>query len=275
MIPKVLTIAGSDSSGGAGIQADLKTFQEYGTFGFSAITSFVTMDPDDNWSHTVTSVESTLVAKQLKTIYAGAPLAALKTGMLGEIATIEVARDYIQRFDQQNVVIDPVMACKGTTELLQPENVAKMTELLLPVATITTPNLIEAGILSGLGELKTVADMREAAKRIIELGPKNVVVKGGKRIAGEHAVDVFYDGHDFTLLENEMYHTDYNHGAGCTFAASITAGLAKGYSVKEAVIQGKAFVAAAIKDGMEINPFLGHVWHGAYNHAEKRMPRPS
>lgn len=274
MIPKILTIAGSDSSGGAGIQADLKTFQEYGTFGFSAITSFVTMDPDNNWSHSVTSVDSDVVAKQLKTIYAGAPLAALKTGMLGEIETIKVARHYIDVFNQENVVIDPVMACKGTTELLQPENVAKMVELLLPVATITTPNLIEAGILSGLGELHTVDDMKEAAKRILDLGPKNVVVKGGKRIAGNQAIDIFYDGQDFITLENEMYLTDFNHGAGCTFAASITAGLGKGFTVKEAVIQGKAFVAAAIKDGLEINPFLGHVWHGAYNHAEDRMLRP-
>lgn len=272
MIPKVLTIAGSDSSGGAGIQADLKTFQEYGTFGFSAITSFVTMDPDNEWSHTVTSVAAETVDKQLKTIYAGAPLAALKTGMLGEIATIEIARDYIERFNQQNVVIDPVMACKGTTELLQPENVAMMKKLLLPVATITTPNLIEAGILSGLGELKTIEDMQEAAKRIVELGPKNVVIKGGKRLSGATAIDIFYDGQEFTLLENEKFSTDYNHGAGCTFAAAITAGLAKGYSVKESVVQGKAFVAAAIKEGVQINPFLGHVWHGAYNNAQERMP---
>lgn len=274
MIPKVLTIAGSDSSGGAGIQADLKTFQEYGTFGFSAITSFVTMDPDENWSHTVTPVEPGLVDQQLKTIYAGAPLAALKTGMLGDLETISLARNYINAYNQQNVVIDPVMACKGTTELLQPENVSKMTELLLPVATITTPNLIEAGILSGLGELHTMADMREAAKRILELGPKTVVVKGGRRIAGDQAIDIFYDGHEFTVLENKMFQTDYNHGAGCTFAAAITAGLAKGFTVKEAVIKGKAFVAAAIEHGVKINPFLGHVWHGAYNHAEDRLPRP-
>lgn len=146
-----------------------------------------------------------------------------------------------------------------------------MKELLLPVATITTPNLIEAGILSGLGELKSIADMKEAAIKIQQLGPKNVVVKGGKRINGPVAVDVFYDGVSFTLLEAEKYPTDYNHGAGCTFAAAITAGLGKGYSVKEAVLLAKKFVAAAIKEGFEINPYLGHVWHGAYNQATKRM----
>lgn len=271
MIPKIITIAGSDSSGGAGIQADLKTFQEYGTFGFSAITSVVTMDADEGWSHTVTSMDATLVDKQLKTIYAGAPLDALKTGMLGELDTIRLARQYIDKYQQKNVVIDPVMACKGTTELLQPENVALMKELLLPVATITTPNLIEAGILSGLGELKTLDDMKEAAKKILDLGPQNVVIKGGKRLETEKATDLFYDGETFLLLENEKFDTDYNHGAGCTFAAAITAGLGKGLSVKESVILAKEFVAAAIKNGQSINPFLGHVWHGAYHQAEQRI----
>lgn len=271
MIPKIITVAGSDSSGGAGIQADLKTFQEYGTFGFSAITSIVTMDANEGWSHTVTSMEAALVEKQLKTIYAGAPLAALKTGMLGELDTIRLTRKYIDKYNQENVVIDPVMACKGTTELLQPENVALMKELLLPVATITTPNLIEAGILSGLGELTSIDDMKAAAIKILELGPKNVVIKGGKRLNSEKATDLLYDGVDFVLLENEKYDTDFNHGAGCTFAAAITAGLGKGMSVKESVLQAKKFVAAAIKNGQEINPFLGHVWHGAYNQAENRL----
>ena len=273
MIPKILTVAGSDSSGGAGIQADLKTFQEYGTFGFSTITSFVTMDPEENWSHSVTPISSDLVNKQLKTVYSGAPLQALKTGMLGELETIHLARKYIDMFDQKNVVVDPVMACKGTTELLQPENVALMKELLLPVATITTPNLIEAGILSGLGELTTLDDMKKAAINILELGPKTVVIKGGKRLESNKAIDLFYNGEEFILLENEKFETDYNHGAGCTFAAAITAGLGKGLPIKEAVSLAKDFVAAGIKNGLEINPFLGHVWHGAYNQAELRLTK--
>ena len=271
MIPKIITVAGSDSSGGAGIQADLKTFQEYGTFGFSAITSFVTMDPDEGWSHTVTPLPADLVARQLKSIYAGAPLQALKTGMLGEIDSIKITREYIDRFNQKNIVIDPVMACKGTTELLQPENVATMKDLLLPVATITTPNLVEAGILSGLGELSSVADMKRAAQKIHALGPDHVVIKGGKRLGGTNAIDVYFDGHDFSILETAKIATDANHGAGCTFAAAITAGLAKGYSVKESVFLAKDFVTAAIAAGFQINPFLGHVWHGAYQEAEKRM----
>ncbi|MHC5217313.1 bifunctional hydroxymethylpyrimidine kinase/phosphomethylpyrimidine kinase [Enterococcus sp. LJL128] len=271
MIKKVLTVAGSDSSGGAGIQADLKTFQEYGTFGFSALTSIVTMDPDEGWSHTVTPIDPELVDKQLKTIFADGALDSMKTGMLGTVEAIEITRKYIDQFHMNNVVIDPVMACKGTSELLQPENVAAMTRLLLPTATITTPNLVEAGILSEMGDLTSVEQMKEAAKKIRLLGPDYVVIKGGHRLQTEKATDLFYDGENFTLLENEKISTDFNHGAGCTFAAAIAAGLAKGFSVEKAVRTAKAFVAAGIKNGQRINPFLGHVWHGAYNQAEKRM----
>ncbi|EOH99821.1 phosphomethylpyrimidine kinase [Enterococcus haemoperoxidus ATCC BAA-382] len=273
MIKKVLTVAGSDSSGGAGIQADLKTFEEYGTFGFSALTSIVTMDPDEGWSHLVTPIDPELVDKQLKTIFAGGVLDAMKTGMLGTVEAIEITRHYIDKFAMENIVIDPVMACKGTSELLQPENVATMTRLLLPKATITTPNLVEAGILSGLGDLTSIDQMKEAAKKILDLGPKNVVIKGGHRLKSDKAIDLFYDGNDFTIFENELFRTDYNHGAGCTFAAAVTAGLAKGYSVADAVSLAKKFVAAAIKNGQKINPFLGHVWHGAYNQAQNRMTK--
>lgn len=271
MIKKVVTVAGSDSSGGAGIQADLKTFEEYGTFGFTALTSIVTMDPDNDWSHLVTPIAPDLVERQLKTIFAGGPLDALKTGMLGTIEAIEITRAYIDSFSMQNIVIDPVMACKGTSELLQPDNVAAMIDLLLPKATITTPNLIEAGILSEMGELRTIDQMKEAARKISLLGPKNVVIKGGHRLGVDQAIDVLYDGQDFSVLEGTFVATDFNHGAGCTFAAAITAGLAKGLSINHAVNLAKNFVNAAIKNGQQINPYLGHVWHGAYNQAENRM----
>ena len=271
MIKKVVTVAGSDSSGGAGIQADLKTFEEYGTFGFSAITSIVTMNPDQNWSHLVTPIESHLVEKQLKSIFAGGPLDAMKTGMLGTIETIEITRKFIDQFDMTNIVVDPVMACKGTSELLQPDNVTAMVQLLLPKATITTPNLVEAGILSELGDLTTLDQMKKAAKKIATLGPRNVVIKGGHRLDTKYATDLFYDGTTFTVLEGDLHATDFNHGAGCTFAAAITAGLAKGFSTQKSVSLAKSFVASAIKHGLKINPYLGHVWHGAYNHAEKRM----
>lgn len=268
---KVLTIAGSDSTGGAGIQADLKTFEEYGVFGFSSLTSIVTMDPTTGWSHEVTELPETLLEKQLISVFAGGPVAALKTGMMGNEQNIKMASKYIKQEKNQKVVIDPVIACKGTAQILQPKSVEGLKNDLLPLALVATPNLIEAGILSGLGEISSVAEMEEAAKRIVQMGAKHVVVKGGHRLAGEKALDLFYDGHTAHLLENELYPTDYNHGAGCTFSAAITAGLAKGYSVLEAVTLAKKFVAAAIKHGIQVNPYVGHVWHGAYTHAEQRM----
>lgn len=274
MIPKIMTIAGSDASGGAGLQADLKTFEEYGTFGFSAITSFVTMDPDENWSHEVTPVASELLGKQLKTIYAGAPLQAVKTGMLGSVENVEMASFYLDKFHQENIVVDPVMACKGTTELLQPELTYAMMQKLLPKALVTTPNLIEAGILADMGELTTLSQMEEAAKKIYALGPKVVVIKGGHRLKTTEALDLYYDGQDFIYLVGEKYPTDFNHGAGCTFAAAITAGLAKGFTPLAAAETAKKFVNAAILHGIKINPFLGHVWHGAFNEGEKRMAGP-
>lgn len=271
MIKKVLTIAGSDASGGAGIQADLKTFEEYGVFGFSTITSIVTIDEDKNWDHTITPIDPELVDKQLKTVYASRPIDALKTGMLGTVETIEITRHYIDKFDMQNIVIDPVIACKGTCQLLQPENVEAMSNLLLPKALITTPNLVEAGILSKMGDLTSVDQMKEAAKKIKELGAKNVVIKGGHRLNIDKAIDLFYDGNEFTLLEGPMIKTNFNHGAGCIFAAAITASIAKGTSVIDAVQLAKKFVAAAIEHGQQINPFVGYAWHGAYNQAENRM----
>ena len=268
---KVLSIAGSDSTGGAGIQADLKTFEEYGVFGFSSLTSIVTMDPTTGWSHEVTELPETLLEKQLISVFAGGPVAALKTGMMGNEQNIKMASKYIKQEKIQKVVIDPVIACKGTAQILQPKSVEGLKNDLLPLALVATPNLIEAGILSGLGEISSVAEMEEAAKRIVQMGAEHVVVKGGHRLVGEKALDLFYDGHTAHLLENELYPTDYNHGAGCTFSAAITAGLAKGYSVLEAVTLAKKFVAAAIKHGIQVNPYVGHVWHGAYTHAEQRM----
>jgi pyridoxine kinase len=271
MIKKVLTIAGSDSTAGGGLQADLKTFEEFGVFGFSSLTTIVTMDPEKGWSHEITELDSALLRKQLVSVFAGGAVDSLKTGMMGSVANIEVASEFMANYHMKNIVIDPVIACKGTTELLQPETVDKMKELLIPKALITTPNLIEAGILSGLGDLKSVEAIKAAAKKIYALGAKNVVIKGGHRLGTAKAIDVFYDGHDFDILENELYQTDFNHGAGCTFAAAITASIAKGASVKESVYLAKHFVAAGIKNGVSVNPYVGHVWHGAYNKAESRI----
>ncbi|MBY0040460.1 bifunctional hydroxymethylpyrimidine kinase/phosphomethylpyrimidine kinase [Bacillus bombysepticus] len=269
-VKKVLTIAGSDSSGGAGLQADLKTFEEYGTFGLTAITTIVTMDPNENWRHNVYPIEKELVQAQLKTIFSVGKLDAMKTGMLGSIDMIKHVRDVIETYEMQNVVIDPVMVCKGENEPLYPENGLAMRDFLLPKATIVTPNLFEAGQLSGLGNIKTVNEMKEAAKRIIDLGAQNVVIKGGKSLENHKATDLLYDGVEFVLYETEKVQTNCNHGAGCTFAAAITAGLAKGLSVQETVAKAKDFVTEGIKSGFALNTSVGPVWHGAYNKADLR-----
>ncbi len=261
---KTLTIAGSDSSGGAGIQADLKTFEEYGTYGFSALTTIVTMDPDNGWHHNVYPVDAALVAEQLKTIFAGGPVNAMKTGMLGSVDIVRVAEQAIKNNHQSNVVIDPVMVCKGEDEVLNPESADAIRDLLLPLATVVTPNLFEAGVLSGLGKLSSIDEMKEAARKIHALGAQNVVVKGGKALDGAKAIDVFFDGSDFTVLESDKIEPAYNHGAGCTFAAAITGGLANGLSVKDAVSKAKDFVSAAIRSGYQFNEYVGPVFHGGY-----------
>ncbi|WP_145024147.1 pyridoxine/pyridoxal/pyridoxamine kinase [Paenibacillus sp. Y412MC10] len=263
-IMKTLTIAGSDSSGGAGIQADLKTFEEYGTYGFSALTTIVTMDPDNGWHHNVYPVDSALVAEQLKTVFAGGPVDAMKTGMLGSVDIVRVAEQAIKSNQQKNVVIDPVMVCKGEDEVLNPESAEAIRDLLLPLATVVTPNLFEAGVLSGLGKLTSVEEMKEAARKIHGLGAQNVVVKGGKALGGDRAIDVFFDGKDFTVLETDKIEPAYNHGAGCTFAAAITGGLANGLSVADAVAKAKDFVSAAIRSGYQFNEYVGPVFHGGY-----------
>lgn len=261
---KTLTLAGSDSSGGAGIQADLKTFQEYGVYGMNALTSIVTMDPTNDWAHDVFSIDVAAVEKQLSTILS-VGVDAMKTGMLGSVEIIKLGAKKIDEYKLDNIVIDPVMVCKGEDEVLQPENTDAMRELLIPRATITTPNLFEAGQLARTGPIKTIDGMKEAAVIIHELGAKNVVIKGGKALDHERAVDLFYDGSEFTLLEKDMLNTTYNHGAGCTFAAAITANLANGKSVKEAVMAAKEFVTAAIAHGWKLNEYVGPVMHGAYN----------
>lgn len=270
-IKKVLTVAGSDSSGGAGLQADLKTFEEYGTFGFSAITSIVTMDDDNHWHHTVHSIDPELVHQQIKTVLSGGKLDAMKTGMLGSVEVIELLSMIIDQHDIANVVIDPVMVCKGEDEVVQPENGQAILELLLPRATIVTPNLFEAGQLAGIRKVSTVDDMKEAAHKIFDLGAKNIVIKGGKALEDEKAIDLLFDGTEFTLYEAEKMNTNHNHGAGCTFAAAIAAGLAKGMSVKDAVAKAKQFTTAGIQGGFAFNRFVGPVWHGAYNKAEQRL----
>lgn len=266
-LKKVLTIAGSDTSAGAGMQADLKTFQELDVYGMVALTSIVTMDKE-TWSHDVTPIDMNVFEKQLETAISIGP-DAIKTGMLGTQDIIKRAGDVFVESGADYFVVDPVMVCKGEDEVLNPGNTEAMIQYLLPKATVVTPNLFEAGQLSGLGKLTSIEDMKKAAQVIYDKGTPHVIIKGGKALDQDTSYDLYYDGQQFYQLTTDMFQQSYNHGAGCTFAAATTAYLANGKSPKEAIIAAKAFVASAIKNGWKMNDFVGPVDHGAYNRIEQ------
>ncbi|SES97357.1 pyridoxine kinase [Salinibacillus kushneri] len=262
-LPKALTIAGSDSSGGAGIQADLKTFQEHGIYGMSALTVVVAMNPHNNWSHDTYPIDADTVRAQLSTILEGIGVDVMKTGMLPTVEIIETAAKAIKDYNLNQAVIDPVMVCKGADEVIYPELAEALRDVLTPVAKIVTPNLWEAGQLSGMGALTTIEQMKEAAVKIHELGAQNVLIKGGNKLDHENAVDVFFDGNKYDILESERIDTPYTHGAGCTYSAAITAQLAKGVDVKDAVYEAKRFITSAIRNSFKLNQYVGPVNHGA------------
>ena len=266
-LKKVLTIAGSDTSAGAGMQADLKTFQELDVYGMVALTSIVTMDKE-TWSHDVTPIDMNIFEKQLETAISIGPN-AIKTGMLGTQDIIKRAGDVFVESGADYFVVDPVMVCKGEDEVLNPGNTEAMIQYLLHKATVVTPNLFEAGQLSGLGKLTSIEDMKKAAQVIYDKGTPHVIIKGGKALDQDKSYDLYYDGQQFYQLTTDMFQQSYNHGAGCTFAAATTAYLANGKSPKEAIIAAKAFVASAIKNGWKMNDFVGPVDHGAYNRIEQ------
>jgi pyridoxine kinase len=253
---KALTIAGSDTSGGAGIQADLKTFQELGVYGMTSLTVIATMDPKNHWHHSVFPIAIAALEAQLDTALS-VGIDAVKTGMLGTVETIETAAKRIKEDGLNNVVIDPVMVCKGEDEVLN-------REVMVPLATVVTPNLFEASQLAKTGPIRTIEDLKKAAVKINELGAKYVLIKGGSKLQHEKAVDLLFDGKEFKLYENERIDTTYIHGAGCTFSAAITAELAKGKSVLEAIDVAKAFITEAIRYGWKLNEYVGPTMHGAY-----------
>jgi hydroxymethylpyrimidine/phosphomethylpyrimidine kinase len=257
-----LTIAGSDSSAGAGIQADLKTFAALGVYGTSvitAVTSQNTSGVDDIFLMPPESVRS-----QLESVTLDIPLLAVKTGMLGTAEIVLVVAETIGRGQQPNLVVDPVITAGGTGRrtLLAPEAVSMLRTRLLPVAAVVTPNAAEAGALSGI-HVESLETAREAAKRILDLGPGAVVVKGG-HIAGNAAVDLLYDGRTFTEFSAPRSTTDPVHGTGCAFASALAAGLALGDDVPGAVQRAKTYVTGAIEHSLPLGHgarLLDHFWN--------------
>ena len=226
---KLATIAGSDASGGAGLEADLKTFQEYGGYGMAAITLVATMNPHKDWGHEVFPIAEDSLRAQLETIFTGIGVDAAKTGMLATPYAIELAAEYLSKYKVKNYVLDPVMICKGGNLPLNPEINELLIKKLLPLAQIIPPNVFEAGQIAHVDTPSTLGEIKEAAKRIYDMGAPHVFIKGGSKLKGaETSIDVFYDGKDFRYLEAELIKTEWTHGCGCTVAAAITAGLGVG-----------------------------------------------
>ncbi len=255
---RLATIAGSDASGGAGLEADLKTFQEYGGYGMTAITLIATMNPDKEWGHDVFPLDETALRAQMETIFKGIGVDAVKTGMLATPYAVELSAEYIEKYKVENFVLDPVMVCKSGNLALNPELNELVIKKLLPIAKITTPNVFEAGQIAKVDTPETIDEIKEAAKRIHALGIPFVFVKGGSKLKDEtKSIDIFYDGKEFTHIEDELIKTSWTHGAGCTTAAAITAGLGFGLSPLEAVKKAKRFISSSLKNGFALNQWAG------------------
>ena len=258
---KALTIAGSDSGGGAGIQADLKTFQELKVYGMSVITAVTAQNTLGVQG--VQPITPEFIGVQIDSIAEDLGVDALKTGMLFSPEIIKVVADKIKQYGWGKVVVDPVMIAKGGAPLLQKKAIIAMKELLLPLCTVATPNIPEAEVLSDT-KISTLEDKIYAAQKIISLGVKYVVIKGGHDENTNESSDLLYDGHDYFTFNSKRYLTKNTHGTGCTFSAAITAGLADGLSVRDSVTRAKSFISAAIEDDLRLGNGHGPTNHWAY-----------
>ena len=254
---RCLTIAGSDSGGGAGLQADLKTFTAFGVFGMSAVTA-VTAQNTVAVSG-VAEIRPDLVAAQIDAVASDIGIDAAKTGMLWCGAIVLAVADAVARHRIPNLVVDPVMVSKTGARLLGEDAMEPLVGRLLPLAEVVTPNLPEAVALTGV-EVKDEEGMREAARRIHLLGPRAVVIKGG-HLEGPDVVDLYYDGRSFEALRGERIESRSTHGTGCTFAAALAAGLALGNRPLDAVRRAKEYVAGAIRAAPRLGRGSGPLNH--------------
>ncbi len=256
-----LTIAGSEATGGAGAQADLKTFQELGVYGVAALTCIVSFNPKDNWNHRFVPVEPQVIADQLEAVQTCYPLETVKIGMLGTPATIDTVATALKSQPWRNIVLDPVLICKGQEPGAALDTDQALKAHILPLASVVTPNHFEAESLSGMS-INSIEDLQEAAKRIHELSGAVVVAKGGIRLEGENAVDVYYDGTTLELLSAPKVGDVAVSGAGCTLAAAIAAELSKGATPLDAARTAKAFVTRAIQNRLSSHAPFDAVWQG-------------
>lgn len=251
-----LTIAGSDSCGGAGIQADIKTFSANGVFGMSVITAVTAQNTLGVFM--VEEVSPTTIEAQIDAIYTDIEVHATKIGMVSSTDAIKKIASTLKKYDIANLVLDPVMISKSGFSLLKSEAITALKEHLIPTALIVTPNIPEAEVLSGIS-IKNSTDMKYAAKIISNLGPKYVLVKGGH--LDDNPIDVLYDGKSFTFYSSKRIHSNNTHGTGCTLSSAIAANLAKGSCIKHAVLYAKHYVQNAIRYSFHIGKGVGPTNH--------------
>jgi hydroxymethylpyrimidine/phosphomethylpyrimidine kinase len=252
VIPVALTIAGSDPSGGAGIQADLKTFSALKVYGMSVISALTAQNTKGITG--VLDIPPTFLGAQLDTVLEDIRPGAVKTGMLYTAGNVETAAQKVRQYGLSNLIVDPVMTSTSGSALLAEEAVDRMRRCLLPLALIVTPNTVEAGVLTGR-VIRTHEDMEEAALQIHSFGPKFIYLKGG-HLEGA-AADVLFDGHEFTWLTMDRIMTNDAHGTGCVLSAAATAYVARGEPVASAVRQAKDFVTRAIGNGLRLGSGAG------------------
>jgi len=255
-IHKALTIAGSDSGAGAGIQADLKTFAALGVYGTSVITAITAQN-----TLRVTQIfelDPGLVAAQIDAVIQDIGADAVKTGMLSNSAIIEVVTEKIREYRLPNLVVDPVMVSKSGDLLLRNDAIDALKSRLIPLAAVVTPNIPEAVRLTGIQGTR-LKDLKESARRIVNMGAKSVVIKGGHRRGP--AADLFYDGKKFRSFSAARVRTANTHGTGCTFSAAIAANLAKGEKLESAVAHAKSYITQAIRKGFAVGAGYSPVHH--------------
>ncbi|GIO26568.1 bifunctional hydroxymethylpyrimidine kinase/phosphomethylpyrimidine kinase [Ornithinibacillus bavariensis] len=251
-----LTIAGSDSGGGAGIQADLKTFAANGVFGMSVITAVTAQNTMEVRS--VQDIHLSIIKDQIDAVFEDIPVDAVKIGMLSSTATVALIAENMKKYKPFHIVLDPVMVSKGGSHLLQKEAIEALIEKLIPLASIVTPNIPEAEVLTGQ-VIEGEEDMIAASKQIVGLGAKAVLLKGG-HLQGEPN-DLFYDSETTLWIKGKRIETKNTHGTGCTLSSAIAANLAKGMSLEEAIHRGKQYITTAIQYSLSLGS-----GHGPANH---------
>ncbi len=263
--PAVLTIAGSDPSGGAGISADLKTFATLCVYGMSVVTAVTAQNScgvRDIWPCSPESVRS-----QLRSVLEDVSVQAFKTGMLVDEGIVCAVAEVLCEYSPKNLVVDPVIAAMDGTSLLSQDAIGALEQSLLPLARLVTPNTYEAAVLAGMEAVRTLKEMKEAAKRIADAGAVAVLVKGG-HLEGARVSDVLYDGGSWQVFTDERIGTCDPHGTGCTLSAAITASLAHGATVEVAVETARDYTRSAITNAQQIGKgcsFLDHNIEGEWN----------